>query len=130
MNRKLIIAILALTALPVLAMPPKNIDRDGKTVEQQKQHTEMMTQVLDLRADQVVKFQEIMLEQHEARKALDRTSHEQRKMLHEETIQKLSAVLDGNQVERFEAFTQGLRMEKQKGDRGRKHPKPPAPVAE
>lgn len=113
MNRKLVIALLALIALPVLAMPPTANNGGDKRAERQKQHAEMMSQAIGLREDQVAQFQEIMQSQREAHQALGRESHEARKTLHEETKQKLGTVLDENQIGRFEAFTQGMRMSRQ-----------------
>ena len=110
MNRKLVITLLALTSLPLFAAPPATNNGGDQRADRQKQHAEMMSQAIGLREDQVTKFQAIMQSQREAHKALGRESREARKALHEETKQKLSTVLDENQVGRFEAFTEGMRM--------------------
>ncbi len=120
MIRKITMCMLLLSALPVLAMPPSGSDE--KRAKYQKQHTEKMTQVLNLRKDQVAKVEEIMQEQKEAKKALYKKMAEQRKALQDETVKKLSTVLDENQLGRYEAFSEGMRMSKQhKSSKSRMH---------
>ncbi|MFC1602949.1 hypothetical protein ACFL3U_05235 [Pseudomonadota bacterium] len=120
MIRKIIISLLLLTALPVLAMPPGGSDE--KRAKYQKQHAEKMAQVLNLRKDQIAKVEEIMQAQKEAKTALYKKSAKQRKALQDETVKKLSTVLNENQLGRYEAFTEGMRLSKQhKSSKGRMH---------
>ena len=62
------ISLLLLTALPVLAMQPGSSNEER--AQNQKQHTEKMAQILNLREDQIAKVEEIMQAQKEAKKAL------------------------------------------------------------
>ncbi len=111
MTGKIMIALLLLTTLPILAMSPGGSDE--KRAEDQKRYTQRMSQALNLREDQIAKFEEIMQVQKEAQKELYQKIMEQRKTLQDETIQKLSVILDENQLGRYEAFIQGMRMAKQ-----------------
>ena len=120
MIKKVIISLLLLTTLPALAMQPGGSDE--KRAQYQKQHSEKVAQVLNLRKDQIAKVETIMQEQKEAKKALYKKMAEQRKALQSETVKKLSAVLDENQLGRYEAFTEGMKMaSKHKSSKGRKH---------
>ena len=120
MSRKVITCLLLLITLPVLATPPEGSNE--KRAKYQKQHTEKMAQILNLREDQVAKYEEIMQTQKEARKALYQKMAEQRKALQDDTVKKLSTVLNENQLGRYEAFTEGMRLSKQhKSSKGRMH---------
>ena len=120
MIRKVMACLLLLTTLPVLAMPSGGSDE--KRAEHQKQQIEKMAQVLNLREDQIVKFEEIMQAQKDARKKLYQKIAAQRKALQDETVKELSIILDENQLGRYEAFNQGMRMARQhKSRKGRMH---------
>ena len=120
MIKKVTTCLLLLTTLPVLAMQPGGSDE--KRAQYQKQHSEKMAQVLNLREDQIAKVEAIMQEQKEAKKALYKKLAEQRNALQDETVKKLSTVLDANQLGRYEAFVEGMRMSKQhKGGKGKMH---------
>ena len=120
MIRKVTACLLLLTTLPVLAMQPGGSDE--KRAQYQKQHREKMAQVLNLREDQITKVEEIMQAQKEAKKVLYKKMAEQRKALQDDTVKKLSTVLDENQLGRYEAFTEGMRMSKQhKSSKSRMH---------
>jgi len=111
MIKKVTISLLLLTALPVLAMQPGSSDEER--AQHQKQHTEKMARILNLREDQIAKVEEIMQAQKEAKKALYKKIAEQRKALQDKTVKKLSTILDENQLGRYEAFTEGMRMARQ-----------------
>jgi len=120
MIKKLIPYMLLITALPVLAAPPG--DTCEKSAKHKKEHTEKMIETFKLREDQVAKFEAVIKEKKEAHKALYKKMAEQRKAINETTMKKLSTILDENQMGRYEAFNEGMRMSlKHKGGKGKMH---------
>lgn len=118
MNRKILAVALGLIALPVFAASNVGDGPKGDG-ERRCEHgqgigpMQMMKDVLSLRDDQVEPVNKIFQEQREARHALERRDREAHKALHEQTVEKMRAVLDEQQLGKFIAFTQGMHMARQ-----------------
>jgi hypothetical protein len=107
MNRKTIALCLALAAAPVFAVAG---DTDTPPRDRRGPSTAMLTEVLQLRADQVAPVEAILAEQRQAHRDGMRRDRDERQALREETLGKLAGVLDAEQLARFDGFTQGMRM--------------------
>ena len=124
MNRLIFTAILSLIALPSLAMPPQDTGnaqghsgQESPYKQQRKNPANVMKEVLSLRDEQIEAVTEVMQSERKAMHELRRQNHqgqrEQHDALHQQTIDKLSKILDAQQLVQFEAFTKGMRAARQ-----------------
>lgn len=115
MNRNLTIFLLInFIVLPALAMPPQEIAVNSDQVEKQQRKApiEIMKEVLSLRDNQLDFVNETLKAEYVSMRELKRRNQleqrEQREAIHQQTIKKLSTVLDEQQLAQFEAFRKGM----------------------
>ncbi|MFQ5660964.1 MAG: Spy/CpxP family protein refolding chaperone [Gammaproteobacteria bacterium] len=92
----------------------------GKHMDKRGHHMDRMIEELQLNGDQVDTFRQIMKEQRGKHRAVFQEMRDQMKpkmeAIHEETRQRLSTVLNEQQLQRFDEMTNKMRerMEKRK----------------
>ena len=95
---KILIAIACLLGAPLL-----HADGDkGKHHRHHAERTAKMMQELQLSEEQQESVQQILREQREKGRALRKSRHEEMKALKAETREKLAAVLDEEQLQRYD----------------------------
>lgn len=106
MIRKTLTLCLALAAAPAFAA----FDGDVGPAARCGPPVAMLTDVLQLRPDQVTTVESILTEQRQAHRESRQANRDQHQAMRQQTRDKLAAVLDAEQLARFDGFTQGMRM--------------------